>query len=176
MVAEPGATAVTTPVASTVAMVSSLEVQVTEGSVASEGATVAVRAAVPPTVRLAVAGVTVMPVTGTAAAVTVTSLVPVKPPSVVVAVMVAEPGATPVTTPVASTVAMVSSLEVQVTEGSVASEGATVAVKVAVSPTVSASVAGATVIPVTGTVATFTFPFVGVTVTTVKFASKADAA
>ena len=49
------------------------------------------------------------------------------------ALMVAVPAATPVTTP-SATVATLSSLEVQVTVGSVASAGKTVAIKVSDSP------------------------------------------
>ena len=69
----------------------------------------------------------------TTAASTVTAQVSVKLPSAVVTVMVAEPAATGVTTP-AATVATLSSLDFQVTFLLVASAGATVAVRVPVSP------------------------------------------
>lgn len=56
-------TPVTTPLLSTVAKVSSADLNVTVLSVAVEGVTVAVKAIVLPTSTLAVSGVTVTPVT-----------------------------------------------------------------------------------------------------------------
>ena len=73
----------------------------------------------------------------------------VKLPSVVVTVIVAVPADLPSTTPEASTVAIASSEEDHVTDLSVASAGATVAVSVIVSLTAIVSVLGATVTPVT---------------------------
>ena len=151
IVAVPAATAVTTPVSLTVALVSSEEVQVTVGSVAFSGRTVAVRVNTSPSIMVWDSGVTVMEVTGKTSAATVTAQVAVKLPSVVVTVMVAVPTATAVTLPSASTVATVSSSEVQVTLLSVASSGRTVAVRVAVPPSTSERVAGARVTSVTAT-------------------------
>ena len=67
---------------------------------------------------------------------TFTTQVAVLPPSFVLTVIVAVPSATAVIFPLLSTVATFSSLEVQVTDLSVASAGNTVAVKVSVSPSV----------------------------------------
>jgi hypothetical protein len=69
-------------------------------------------------------------------AVTVTAQVAVLAPSTVVTVMVAEPAATAVTTPVELTVATLVLLLLQVTFLLVALAGDTVAVRVAVCPTV----------------------------------------
>jgi len=74
-------------VALTVAIPVLDEVQVTVLVVALAGATVATRVVVAYNATLAETGDTVTPVTGTAA--TVTTLVPKKPPSVVVAVIIA---------------------------------------------------------------------------------------
>ena len=75
----------------------------------------------------------------------------VKPPSVVVTVIVALPRPTPVTNPFASTVAIVSSLLPQLTEVSSAPEGSTSAVNCVVSLINIVSVVGPTITPVTGT-------------------------
>ena len=64
---------------------------------------------------------------------TVTLHVAMKPPEMVLAVIVAEPSAIPVTTPYADTVATALLLEVQMTLG-YAPDGATAAVKVFVAP------------------------------------------
>jgi len=151
MVAEPAATAVTTPVELTVATLVLLLLQVTFLLVALAGDTVAVRVAVCPTVRLNVVGDTVTPVTGTVS-VTVMAQVAVLAPSTVVTVMVAEPVSTAVTTPVELTVATLVLLLLQVTFLLVALAGDTVAVRVAVCPTVRLNMVGDTVTPVTGTV------------------------
>ena len=74
-------------------------------------------------------GETLTPVTGT---LTVIAVVAVKPPSAVVAVMVADPAALAVTTPPAVTEATPDALELQVTVLLVAFSGDTVAVIVCV--------------------------------------------
>ena len=93
MVAVPAARAVTTPELLTVATVVLLELQVTFLFVAVLGLTVAVKLSVPPTVNAALFLFSVTPVTGTVAAVTVTTQVAVLLPSTVVTVMVAVPAA-----------------------------------------------------------------------------------
>ena len=149
-VAEPTVTPVTTPEVLTVAIPGLLETQVTVLFVAFAGATVAVSVAVPPTVTVAVGGVTLTPVTGTLMGVTVTTEEEVKPPLCVVAVTVAEPKATPVTTPDELTVTIAGLLEAHVTVLFVAFAGATVAVKVAVAFKPILTVGGVTVTPVVG--------------------------
>jgi len=84
--------------------------------------------------------------------VTVTAQVAVFAPSTVVTVMVALPAATAVTTPLELTVATEVLLLLQLTLLLVALAGDTVAVSVAVCPTVKLNVVGDTVTPVTGTV------------------------
>ena len=81
---------------------------------------------------------------------TTTSQAAVKPPSTVVAVMVAEPVATPFTRPVLLTVATAVSLELQVTLLSVAEPGVTVAVSCSVAPTPMAALDLSRLTPVTG--------------------------
>ena len=81
---------------------------------------------------------------------TVTTQVAVKPPSTVVTVISASPTVTAVTLP-SATVATPSSLEVQVTLLSVAFSGSTVAVRLALSPSVRASSAASRLTPVTAT-------------------------
>ena len=83
---------------------------------------------------------------------TVTAQVAVLPPSLVVTVIVAVPAFTPVTTPSEETVATPVLDEVQATVLSVAVDGLTVAVRVAVLPCDRVRVVGETVTPVTGTV------------------------
>ena len=73
--------------------------------------------------------------TGTVAAVTVTTQVAVLLPSSVVAVMVAVPGATAVTLPLVSTVATPGALLSQVTDLSVALSGVMAAIRVSLLPT-----------------------------------------
>jgi len=114
IVAEPAATPVTKPLALTVATAALPVAHVTVRPLravpfASFG--VAVNWVVPPTVRLAVAGLTVTEATGTF--VTVTAAVPLCPS--LVAVNVAEPVATPVTKPFAETVATAALLVPHVT-------------------------------------------------------------
>ena len=121
MVALPLATAVTIPLASTVATASFEDVQVTVLSSASSGRTVTLSARV---TSLAVRVASDLSrVTSVTAMATVTSQVAEKSPAL--AVMVALPLATAVTTPFTSTVATVSSEEVQVTVLSNASSGRT---------------------------------------------------
>src|SRR5439155_21048864 len=114
---------------------------------------VAVSCVVAPTVRLAVAGLTVTEATGTL--VTVMADVPLCPS--LVAVIVAEPAATPVTNPFAETVAAAALLVAQVTTRPLravpfASFG--VAVNWVVAPTVRPAAVGLTVTDATGTLLT----------------------
>ncbi len=131
-VASPGATAVTLPVASTVATASSELVQVTVGSVTSSGDTVAVSVNSSPgyTSFSVASSVTADASTG----LTVTVYSPVMLP--LVAVILASPRATPVTTPCSSTVAMSGAALAHVTSLRVALSGATVAVRARVPPRV----------------------------------------
>ena len=150
MVAEPAATAVTSPVVLTVAIDVLFDDQVTAWLVALEGETVAVSCCVAPATMEAVVGLTVTPVT--AIGETVTAHVAVLPPSWVVTVIVAEPAATAVTKPVELTVATAVLPDDQVTAWLVAFEGAIVAVNCCVAPAVaSVAVVGLTVTPVTDT-------------------------
>ncbi len=80
----------------------------------------------------------------------VTSHLAVLAPSSAVTVMVALPGATAVTSPVLETVATFSLLEVQLTFLFVALSGRTVAVRVALSPSVMVSWYLSSLIPATG--------------------------
>jgi hypothetical protein len=138
--------------------------QVTAWFVALGGVMVAVKVpGAPPTIRESVAGLTVMPVTWTAAA-TVTVQLAVFVPLVVslaVTVMVAVPAETGVTVafrplpPPALTVATAVLLLVQLTALFVALDGAMVAARLPVAnPAVKDSVVGLTETPVTGTGAT----------------------
>src|SRR5687767_14318030 len=95
---------------------------------------------------------------GTTTPVTLMAEDAVKPPSAVVAVIVAEPCARAVTRPVLLTVAIAGALELHVTFLLVALEGVTVAVSCKVSLIPSESAAGLTLTPVTG----ITTPVVGV--------------
>ena len=126
MVALPFATAVTTPLAFTVATAVLSEAQVTVLFVALSGNTMAVRLPVCPGFSDRVAGATLNPVTEV---LTSTAQVAVLPPSAVVAVMMALPLATAVTTPVWSTAATPVLLELQLTALLVALAGCTVAVR-----------------------------------------------
>lgn len=154
MTAVPGATAVTTPFWSTVATALSLLVQVTAWLVALSGATVAVRVRVLG-VRLeyrdAWVWLRVTPVTGTAAAVTVT----VQEADFVlspcaVTVMVAVPSLTALTTPL-FTVATLGLSLLHVTFLLVALFGSTVAISVPVPPSIRFNVLVFSDTPVTGT-------------------------
>ena len=156
IVAVPLATPVTIPELLTVAMAELLVVQVTVLLVALDGATVAVRALVAPTFTATVVGVTDTPVTGTVTLLTVMFELAVKLPLWVVAVIKAVPLATPVTTPELLTVAMAVLLEDQVTVLLVAVEGATVAVRAEVPPTLTVAEVGVTETPVTGIVTLLT--------------------
>ncbi|MPN41061.1 hypothetical protein SDC9_188601 [bioreactor metagenome] len=152
-VASPAATAVTTP-PFTLAMASSLLAQLTFLFVASAGAMVAAKVAVSPIFKAASFLSKVTPVTGTttgSGSLTVTMQLAVFWPSSVVTVIVALPAATAVTTP-SFTVAMASSLLDQLTFLLVASAGATVAAKVAVSPILRAASFLSKVTPVTATI------------------------
>ena len=143
----PSVIAVTTP-STTVAIASSELLQVTVLSVASSGLTVAVRVSVSPSVISSLSLSREISVTGMYASLTVTAQVADLSPAV--AVMVARPTATPVTTP-SFTVAILSSELLQVTVGSVASSGMTVAVNVSLSPVTRARTSLSRVMPVTST-------------------------
>src|SRR5262245_7474339 len=104
IVAEPAPTAVTRPLAETVATPVALLDQVTTRpfrTFPAESLVVALSCAVPPTTRLAVAGATVTVATGTA----VTVIAEVADFPSLVAVIVADPAATALTRPLAETVA-----------------------------------------------------------------------
>ena len=79
IVAVPAATAVTKPLAFTLAIPLLLLLQLTFLFVALEGATVAVSCCVPPTLSVAEVGLTLTPVTGTLEVFTVTEHVAVLP-------------------------------------------------------------------------------------------------
>jgi len=132
IVAVPAATAVTTPLVDTVAIPGLPLLHVTLLFAALEGATVAVRVSVLPTVRMADDLFRVTPLTGTG--LTVTVQVAVLLPSAVVTVTVAVPAVTAVTTP-PDTVATAGAPLLHVTFWLVALEGAIAAVKVSVPPT-----------------------------------------
>jgi hypothetical protein len=136
IVAVPAATPVTLPLDDTVATDVSLDFQVKLLSVALDGLTVAVSASLEPATKDKVDLLSVIPVTETVAAVTVTVHVVVLLPSVVVTVIVAVPAAIPVTLPVDETVATAVLLDVQVTLWSVAVVGLIVAVNVSLEPAV----------------------------------------
>ena len=152
IVALPAATAVTVPLFETVATEVLLEVHVTVLFAASLGVTVAVRLPVAPTLSVSVVGLSVMPVTAIVWVLTLTLQVLLKPPSAVVAVIVALPTATAVTVPLIETVAMELLLEVYVMLLFVALLGVTVAVRLPDAPTFSVNVVGLSVMPVTLTV------------------------
>jgi hypothetical protein len=153
ILAVPGDTDVTRPVILTVATLVLLLLQLMLLLVALAGVIVAFTCPVWPVVRDNVAGLTVMPVTGT---VTVTEAVALNEPSSVVAVMVAEPDDTPETSPFSFTVATLVLLLVQVTFLLVALAGLTVAAITPVPPGIRVRVAGVSDIPVTGTAAAVT--------------------
>jgi hypothetical protein len=126
--------------------------QVTLGSAASEGETVATRLRVPSTARLKAVSESDTPVTVvTLDSLTVTAQIAVLPWSAVVTVMVAVPAFTPVTRPASETVATLVALLLHVTAAFVASDGATVALRVALAPTASLSAAVESVTPATVT-------------------------
>jgi hypothetical protein len=158
IVAEPGATPVTTPALETVAAAVLLDVHDTVRSVTTvpfTSLTVAASVVVLPAMTLTVAGVTVTLPTGME--VTVTVALPLLPS--LVAVIVAEPAATPVTTPVAETVATPVLLDDQVTVRSsrvTPFASFTVATNGVVCPTVTLGVAGDTTTLPTGAGATVT--------------------
>ena len=129
-VALPAALAVTTPVELTVATAVFEEDQDTALLVALAGATVAVSAAVLPTSKDRLVGLTLTPLTGRG--LTVTVHWPVGPPYTPVAVMVAVPAVRAVTRPLALTVATDVFEDCHVTSAKVALAGATLAVNVAV--------------------------------------------
>jgi hypothetical protein len=156
--AETGATVALRPLALTVATAVLLLDQLTALFVASAGAMVAARLpAEPLAVSESVAGLRAMPVTGVADCVTVTAQEADLPePSMAVTVIVAVPTATDVTValrPLALTVATAELLLDQATFLFVALDGYTAALRLyAWPPTVMDSVAGLTVMAVTGCV------------------------
>ena len=137
IVAVPAFTAVTFPFESTVATDVSLEVQFTVLSVALSGFTVATKVVLSPSVKLKLVLSSDMLSTATVvgeASLTVTAQVADFSPAL--AVIVAVPAFTAVTFPAASTEAILASEEDQETVLSVALSGFTVAVSVALSPSV----------------------------------------
>nr|WP_260444785.1 hypothetical protein [Burkholderia sp. Bp8986] len=150
--AVPTANPVTTPALVTVATPGLSLAHVTAALVALAGCTLAAKGDGLPAIRLSVAGETAMPVTDTGADETVTVARAVKPPSTVVAIMVAVPTATPDTTPVALTATIAGALLLQVTAGFVAWAGCTEAVSVWVSPTLKPTPEVFNVTPVAGVV------------------------
>ena len=154
----PKETPVTTPDASTVAIVGSELTHVTDIFEASVGNIVEVREMVLVTITELDAGVTVNEVGNTIAAVTVTFTICLTVVlSVDVPVIVHEPADTPETTPFAFTVAIAVFDESQLTVCIVAVAGAITAVNVPGVPITTPKVAGVIVIPVTGVFTTVTF-------------------
>ena len=151
MVAVPGPTAVTTPLASTVATLLSEEDHSTSRFVAFSGVTVAVSAAFSPGSRSSLSLSMVTPVTATVPALTVTEAVAVFPPSLVLAVMVALPAPAAVILPVWSTVATEVLEDDHSTVLSVALSGWTMAVSWKVSPGCSSMAGLDSEMPVTET-------------------------
>ena len=147
MEALPADTAVTVPF-STVATDVLFELHLTFWFVASEGTTVAVKVAVAPLAKDNSVCESVTPVADT---VTVTSHVAVWLPSSVVTVIVALPPDTAVTVPF-STMATAVLFELHLTFWFVASEGTTVALKVAVAPLTKGNSVCESVTPVADTV------------------------
>lgn len=155
IVADPAATAVTTPLADTVAMLASLEAQVTarpDRTVPDASLVVAVSATASPTVGVALAGVTDTVATGSGGGVcTVTVAMPLRPS--LAAVIWATPAATAVTTPVAETVATPGALDDQLMlrpVRTVPEASRVVAEREAVPPTMSVVLSGDTVTLATG--------------------------
>ena len=156
IVAVPVAFAVTTPEEETVATDVLLDDHVTFLFVAFDGETVAINVSESPTVSDKLLLFRPTPVTATVAAVTVTLQVAVLDPSTVFTVIVAVPAAFAVTRPEEDTVATAVLPDDHVTFLFVAFDGATVAVSVSVSPTVSDKLLLFSVTPVTATVASVT--------------------
>jgi hypothetical protein len=143
MVTLPADTAVTTPLAETVATEVLSLLHSTALIVELEGATVAIKVAVFPTVMLVDVLFRDTPVTDTGppplpplGALTLKVQVAVLPPSTVVTVITALPADTPVTTPLADTEATLEVLLLHVTDLFIAFEGDTVAISVSALPTV----------------------------------------
>ena len=151
IVACPAALPVTTPVDETVATLLLEELHVTDLLVALLGEMVLARLTVLPTLTDVLVGDTLMPVTATVAALTVTVDVAVLFPSFVLQVIVACPTAVPVTTPVEETVATLLFEELHVTDLFVALLGEMVSVKVLVLPTLTDVLVGDTLTLVTAT-------------------------
>jgi len=99
IMAKPGETAVTRPIALTVAICALLLDQETAELLAPDGATVAANCPVCPTVRARLVALKTTPVTRTGGFVTEMATPAVRPPSAVVTVITAKPGLTAVTLP-----------------------------------------------------------------------------
>ena len=149
IIADPGDTAWTTPLLSTVATFVSPDEKETSLLVASSGKTVYSRDAFSPTTRTSAQLFILRPVTGTYLAFTVTSQTAVFEPSVVFTVIVTFPGLRAETVPSEVTVATASSEDDHFTDLSVASSGDTEALITTVSPSVSSRLFLSTVTPVT---------------------------
>ena len=171
--AVPAVTAVTLPFSSTFATSALSLLQLTFLLLAPSGATVAVSTALSPVSISSVFLSRVTPVTGVSCSSTVTSQVAVNPPSSVFTVTIAVPAATALTLPFSSTVATAVSLLVQVTFLLSAPCGATVSVRVAVSPTARMSSPLSSVTPVT---AIGSSPFIRMTNSTLFLLLKSSVA
>ena len=152
MVAEPGATAVTRPVADTVATAGLLELQLTVRSASTTplaSFTVGTSVTLPPTTSDALLGATTMLATGTR----LTLMVAVPDFPSLCAVIVAEPGVRAVTTPAADTLATAELSDDQVTARSSGAPFASrmSAPRVRVPQTVSVALDGCTATLATGT-------------------------
>ena len=134
IVASPTAIAVTTPLASTVAIDSSDDDHSTDFSVANSGSTIATSVSVSFASRLISDLSSVIDVANVGMTVTL-HVAERFEPSTVVAVIVASPTAIAVTTPLASTVAIDSSEDDQVTALFIANSGRIVATSIALSAT-----------------------------------------
>jgi hypothetical protein len=152
IIALPVETALTWPLADTVATAVLLLLHNTYWFVALAGATVAVKVSEPPTVSESAALFKETPVTGTLVPllVTLTAQVAILPPSTVVAVIAVLPALMPITTPFV-TIATSGTLLLHVTSLFVAFAGETVAFKVSKPPTAIEAVVLLRLTPVTAT-------------------------
>ena len=142
IVADPAALAVTTPEEDTVATVVLLDDHVTDLFVAFEGVTVATKEYVSPSVRDKLVLSKLTPVTGMTLALTVTVLVAVLFPSLVVTVIFAVPSATASTRPDEETVAIDGALDFHETSFMDAFAGLIEYVNEAFSPSVNVNAVG----------------------------------
>jgi hypothetical protein len=149
MLTVPGATALTTPVALTVALAALLLLHVTVVGAPPTAVTVALSCEVVPTIRAGSGAVTVIALTAGLGFTVMTALPDLVASTVEVAVIVALPTATAVTTPAVETVATLALELVQATEVAAPPAAITVAVSARVSPTTRVAVPGVTATEVT---------------------------